>query len=222
MLEVSTSVLGLSEEDSVHSFYNLETAKTDYFHIDVMDGKFVENDTSARMLEYATTISHISGLGLDVHLMVNEPEKFIDDYIALEPRILSFQVEPIINDKNRIFNIINDLKRNGVRVGLALNPETSIDLIKEFLPYIHMVVIMSVKAGYGGQAFIPESESKIKELKKYLEDNNLDLDIEVDGGINNQTASIAAKAGANILVSGSYILEAEDPKYAIKDLKECL
>ena len=222
MLEVSTSLLGLSEENCVHSFYNLETAKTDYFHIDVMDGEFVENDTSERMLEYATTISHISSLGLDVHLMVNEPEKYIDDYISLEPRIISFQIEPIINNKERIFNIIDDLKRNGVRVGIALNPGTSIDKVKEYLPYIHMCVIMSVWAGKGGQDFIPETENKIKELKKYLDENNLDLDIEVDGGINNKTAVIAANAGANILVSGSYILEAEDPKYAINDLKNCI
>lgn len=85
MIEVSTSVLDLSEKDFTHSVYNLETARTDYFHIDVMDGKFVENDTSARMLDYATTISHISQLGVDVHLMVNNPEEFIDDYIALKP-----------------------------------------------------------------------------------------------------------------------------------------
>ena len=115
MIEVSTSVLDLSEKDYVHSLYNLESAKTDYFHIDVMDGKFVPNDTSRRMLEYATMISHISQLGIDVHLMVNDPEQYIDEYIALKPRILSFQVEPV-KDKQRILNMIDDLKRNGVRV----------------------------------------------------------------------------------------------------------
>ena len=220
MLEVSTSVLNLSEEAGVHSFYNLETARTDYFHIDVMDGEFVENDTSSRMLEYATTLSHITQLGLDVHLMVNNPEKFLDDYVSLKPRILSFQVEPLLNDKQRIFNIIDDLKRNGIRAGLAINPGTSIEEIKEFLPHIHMVLVMSVWAGRGGQAFIPESVNKIKELKEYLDKNNLDLDIEVDGGINDKTSKLVRDAGANILVAGTYILGAEDAKTAINTLKD--
>ena len=115
MVRVSTSVLNLSEEDYVHSFYNLEVAKTDYFHIDVMDGKFVKNDTSKRMKEYAMAISHISQLGLDVHLMVENVEEFIDDYIELKPRIISFHIEAV-NDKSRILNIIDHLKRNNIRV----------------------------------------------------------------------------------------------------------
>ena len=115
MVKISTSILNLSEEDYVHSFYNLEVAKTDYFHIDVMDGKFVKNDTSKRMKEYAMALSHISQLGLDVHLMVENVEEFIDDYIELEPRIISFHIEAI-NDKSRILNIIDDLKRNNIRV----------------------------------------------------------------------------------------------------------
>ena len=116
MIEVSTSVLDLSEEDLVHSLYNLEVSKTDYFHIDVMDGEFVYNDTSERMLKYSNVINQISQLGLDVHLMVNNPEIFIEDYIPLNPRIISFQIEPLLNDKNRIFNIFNNLKENNIRV----------------------------------------------------------------------------------------------------------
>ena len=116
MIEVSTSILDLSEKDFVHSIYNLETAKTDYFHIDVMDGKFVQNDTSNRMFEYSMTISHVSQLGLDVHLMVNDPKSFINEYIALKPRILSFQFEPVKDSREEILNMINDLKENGIRV----------------------------------------------------------------------------------------------------------
>ena len=114
MVEISTSVLGLREEDYVHSFYNLEVAKTDYFHIDVMDGKFVKNDTSKRMKEYATAISHISLLGLDVHLMVENIEEYIDDYVELEPRLISFHIE-VAKDRQRVLNIINELRRNNIR-----------------------------------------------------------------------------------------------------------
>lgn len=121
MIEISTSVLNLSEEDYVHSFYNLEIAKTDYFHIDVMDGKFVKNDTTKRMKEYAMAISHISQLGLDVHLMVQKPEEFIYDYIELEPRIISFHIEAV-NEKSRILDIIDELKRNNIRARNSYKP----------------------------------------------------------------------------------------------------
>jgi ribulose-phosphate 3-epimerase len=218
MVQVSTSILNLSEEDYVHSFYNLETAKTDYFHIDVMDGKFVKNDTSKRMKEYAMALSHISQLGLDVHLMVQNVEEYIDSYIELEPRIISFHIEAI-KEKERILNIIDDLKQNNIRVYLALNPDTSIEKIKEYLPLVHGVLIMSVVPGEGGQGYIPEVTEKIANLKKYLDENDLDLDIEVDGGINDKTAQLAVNAGANILVAGTYILGAEEPKEAISTLK---
>lgn len=219
MLEVSTSLLNLSEEDYVHSFYNLESAKTDYFHIDVMDGKFVENDTSERMKEYSMALSHITTLGLDVHLMVENVEEYIDSYVELEPRILSFHIEAV-KEKERILSIIDDLKRNNIRVGIAINPATSIDEIKEYLPLIHMVLVMSVVPGKGGQSFIPETVDKIKELRKYMDENSLDLDIEVDGGINEETAKLVSEAGANIVVAGSYILNSEYPKEAIRYLKE--
>lgn len=162
------------------------------------------------------------GLGLDVHLMVNDTERFIEDYIPLKPRILSFQVEPLLQNKEKIYHIIEDLKQNGIRVGLAINPGTSIDEIKEFLPYIHMVLVMSVWAGKGGQAFLPETIDKIRELNQYFMQNDLEVDIEVDGGMNDKTAKLVVEAGATILVSGSYILNAEDPKMAINRLKECL
>ncbi len=118
MIEVSTSILNLNEEDYIHSFYNLETAKTDYFHIDVMDGKFVPNDTSKRMKEYSMALSHITTLGLDVHLMVESVEEYIDSYIELEPRIITFHIEAI-KEKSRILDIIEDLKRNNIRVRIS-------------------------------------------------------------------------------------------------------
>jgi ribulose-phosphate 3-epimerase len=115
MVQVSTSLLNLSEEDYIHSLYNLEAAKTDYFHIDVMDGKFVENNTADRMKEFSMALSHISQLGLDVHLMVENVEEYVDSYVELEPRIISFHIEAT-KTKERTMEIIDDLKRNNIRV----------------------------------------------------------------------------------------------------------
>lgn len=218
MVKIGVSLLNLKDEDYVHSFYNLETAKIDYFHIDVMDGKFVKNDTSKRMKEYSMALSHISQLGLDVHLMVENVEEFVESYIELEPRIITFHIEAI-KDKTRILNIIEDIKREGIRVGLAINPDTPIEKIKEYLPLIHMVLVMSVVPGEGGQSYIPETTEKIRNLRKYLDENNLDIDIEVDGGINEKTSKEASEAGSDILVAGSYIINAEDKKEAVKSLK---
>lgn len=217
-MEVSTSVLNVKKDNYVHTFYNIETAKTDYFHIDVMDGKFVENNTSELMREYAVALSHITTLGLDVHFMVENVEEYIDEYLDLEPRIISFHIEAV-KDRERILNIINDLKENNIRVGLAINPSTNLDEIKEYLPLVHMVLVMTVVPGKGGQALIPETLEKIKELKKYISENNIDIDIEADGGINDKNVKEVVDSGANIIVAGSYIVNSENPKEAIEKLK---
>lgn len=143
MIEVSGSVLSVEKENATSTFYDLETSKINYFHIDVMDGKFVENNNIELMKDYALTISHISNIGLDVHLMVEDVGKQMEEYLMLEPKIITFHIEAI-KDKERIKEIIHDLKENNIKVGIAVSPETNIDQIKEFLPLIHMVLIMTV------------------------------------------------------------------------------
>lgn len=219
MAEISVSVLNVKKENATSTFYNLETAKIDYFHIDVMDGKFVENENLELMKDYGLTISHISNIGLDVHLMVENVEETMEDYIPLNPKILSFHIEAI-NDKAQIMNIIEKIKENGIKVGIAINPDTQIETIKEFLPYIHQVVVMTVVPGKGGQKLIDSTIEKITELKKYIEENDFSVDIEADGGINDENASKVNQAGADILVSGSYIINSENYRDSVKKLKE--
>ena len=218
MPEVSVSILSVEKENAVSIFYNLETAKVDYFHIDVMDGKFVENNNLELMKEYSLAISHISNVGLDVHLMVENVEEIMDDYISLEPKIITFHYEAI-KDKDRIFDIIDQIKSNGIKVGLAISPDTPVEKIKEFCKYVHQILVMTVVPGKGGQKLIPETLDKVKELKKYIEDNKLDIDIEADGGIKGENAKEVIDAGVNILVSGNYIIASENYNEAVKKMK---
>ena len=218
MVEVSTSLLSVKKEKVIKTIYNLETAKTDYFHIDVMDGKFVEKDTYKKMLEYASYIKRISNLPLDVHLMVEDVKRAIDDFLSVEPNIITFHLEACKN-KEEVFELIKYIKENNCKVGISIKPNTKLEEVYEFLPYVHMCLIMTVEPGKGGQTLLKDMVNKIADLKKYTEENNLDIDIEADGGINLKTAPDVKEAGANILVSGTAILAANDFKTIIDELK---
>lgn len=219
MNKVSTSILTLEKEDAVKTFYDLEVAHTDMFHIDIMDGKFVEKDTTELMKDYSLTLLHITNLGLDVHLMVENVEEFIDEYVDLEPEYISFHIEAT-KTKERTLENIQTIKDNGIKAAIAISPDTSIEEIKEYIPYVHMILVMTVIPGKGGQKLIPETLEKVANLKKYITENNYDIDIEVDGGINGETAEKAKEAGANVLVAGSFILNATSFKEAVETLKK--
>ena len=218
MVEVSTSILNVKKGEESKTFFGLEAGKTDYFYIDVMDGKFVEKDTYQKMLEYSAYIKRISNLPLDVHLMVKDIKSAIEDFISVEPNIITFHLEACKN-KEEVMEFIKYIKENNSKVGIAIKPETKIEEVYEFLPYIHMCLIMTVEPGKGGQTYLSEMTEKIKKLKDYIEKNNIEVDIEVDGGINLKTAPEVKKAGANILVAGTAILIANDYKVIIYDLK---
>ncbi len=218
MTEISASVLTVEKDNATTTFYNLETGKVNYFHIDAMDGKFVQKNNLELMKDYALTISHISNLGLDVHLMVENVEEVADEYLMLEPEVLTFHIEATKNEE-RTKNLIELIKNSGTRVGIAISPETKIEEIKPYLECIHMVLVMTVVPGKGGQTLIPETLEKVRELKEYITENNIDIDIEVDGGINDITSQKAIDAGANILVAGNYLVSAENISEAVKKLK---
>ena len=218
MVEISASLLNLEKENANRKLYDLEVAKIDYFHIDVMDGKFVPNNTTTLMKDYALTITHISNLGLDVHLMVQDIESYVDEYLDLNPKIITFHIEESKDDK-RTFDIINKIKENGAKVGIAISPNTEIEKIKKYLNHIHLVLVMTVEPGYGKQKLLSSTLEKIKELKKYIDENNISIDIEADGGINENTVEDVILAGANILVVGSYLIYSDNYVETVKKLK---
>ena len=218
MVEISTSILSVKKGEESKTFFALEKAKTDYFHIDVMDGKFVEKDTYQKMLEYASYIKRISNLPLDIHLMVEDINTAIDDFASVEPNIITFHYE-VCKNKEEVMEVIKKIKNNNCKVGISVKPETDIKEIYEFLPYVHMCLVMTVEPGKGGQTLLKDMVNKIAELKEYIQKNNLEVDIEADGGINLTTAEAVKKAGADILVSGTAILMAKDYKVIIDDLR---
>lgn len=217
MTQISTSILGVKEENSIKTFYDLEVAKTNYYHIDVMDGKFVEQNTEKKMFKLTNEIKQMSNLPLDVHLMVENIKENIDRYLPFEPEVITFHLEACRN-KEEVKKHIKYLRENNVKCGISIKPQTKLQDIYEFLPYMYLCLIMTVEPGKGGQKLIPETVEKIKKLKQYIEENNLDTYIEVDGGINQETAKTVKKAGADILVSGSAIIKAQNYKEIIEEL----
>lgn len=190
----------------------LDKTNADAIHIDIMDGKFVDNKTwtTSEIIK----LTKYSNLPLDVHLMVNNPSKYIEDYAMLNTNNITFHYEAV-KDVNKV---INEIKDYGLKVGIAVNPDTDVKNIYDYLSDIDIVLIMSVYPGKSGQVFINETLDKIKELKDYIVNNNLKTLISVDGGINDETGKLCKEAGADILVSASYIHN--DIKNNIDKLKE--
>ena len=218
MIEISTSILNVERENAMKVFYGLEVAHTDYFHIDVMDGRFVQKNTVELMQEYANSIKQMSNIPIDVHLMVEDVKEFVDEYAGIEPNIITFHIEAA-KSREEIINYINLIKSTGAKVGIALKPNTKIEEVYEYLPYIHMCLVMTVEPGLGGQKLIPETLDKVKILREYIEKNNIDIDIEVDGGINAETIELAKDAGANIFVIGTAIVKSENLEEAVEKFR---
>ena len=218
-MEISTSLLNVNEEKIVKTIYDLEVAHTDYFHIDVMDGRFVENDTSEKMRKFAEYLNQITNIPMDVHLMVTNIKEYIDSYLIFNPHIITFHYEACKN-KEEVEKYISYIKENNCKVGLAIKPNTKIEEIKDFLPKLNLLLIMSVEPGKGGQAFIPQTISKIKETRVVIEELNLETEIEVDGGINLENSKKLKEEGTTIAVAGTAIVNSSDYKNTIEKLKQ--
>lgn len=219
MVEVSASLLSLKSENTIQTLYNLEASKIDYFHIDVMDGQFVENNTVSKMTEYCEYLNSISNMPLDVHLMVKDVESYVSSFLVFEPNIITFHLEAAKN-KEQALEWIKMIKENNVRVGISVKPDTKIEEVREFLPFVHLVLVMTVEPGRGGQEIIPKTIEKIRVLKKYIQDKQIEVDIEADGGINTETAGMVKEAGVDIIVSGSGITNSDNYVEVVEKLKK--
>lgn len=197
-MEVSVSILSSSIKAS-DIVKKLDNTKADYIHIDIMDGKFVENK-SWTFGEIKKIISY-SNKPLDVHLMVKNPEKYIEDYAMLNTDYLAFHFEAVKDVKQMIDNV----KNYGLKVGIAINPETDAEVLFPYLKDIDEVLVMSVHPGKSGQSFIESTPDKIKIIKDEINNQNSKAIISVDGGINNETALLCKTSGVNRLVSASYL-----------------
>ena len=217
-MEISTSILNVKKENCIQTFYNLETAGTDYFHIDVMDGEFVENNTVELMTEYAEYLNSITRVPLDVHLMVKDVMSFIKSFIIFEPRVITIHYEATKN-KDELIKCINYIKENNSKVGISIKPNTNIEEIYDILPFVHTVLVMTVEPGKGGRKLIPETIEKIRSLRSYIDNNNLEVDIEADGGINLDNIEEIKEAGVDIAVAGTCIIESKNFKETINMLK---
>ncbi len=211
MVKISTSILGIKENFN-ENIKKLSQTSTDYIHIDIMDGKFVDNtsfDFSTIKKVYENT-----NKPLDIHFMVKKPYEYIEEYKTLNPIYITIHYEI-----DNLEKYINQIKENNIKVGISLKPNTNIEKIFPFLKDIDLVLIMSVEPGYGGQKFIESSLEKVKKLKEKIKKDNLNTIIEIDGGINNVNAKKCIENGVDILVSGNFVTNSDNYEEKIKQLR---
>ena len=202
-------------------FYNLEKelekvrlAGATHLHLDVMDGMFVPNISFGAPV--IASIRKKSKLFFDVHLMIKNPQRYIESFVKAGADCITIHLESTSRPKDAIMKI----KEHDMNAGIAISPNTSADAVLPYLHMVDMVLVMTVEPGFGGQAFMPDMLDKVRKIKEYITENNIDIHIEVDGGINEHNAILAVEAGADVLVAGSAIFGSKTPAQVIKKMRE--
>ena len=213
MVKIAPSILSADFARLGEEIKDVERGGADYIHVDVMDGHFVPNITIGPLIVEA--IRPVTKLPLDVHLMIENPDQYIETFAKAGADYITVHVEA----SRHLHRTIQLIKSTGVKAGVVLNPATPVDSLKHIIEDVNMVLLMSVNPGFGGQKFISSVLPKIRQVKELADSFNPELEIEVDGGVNEETAKLCVEAGANVLVAGSAVFNKEDRGAAIASLR---
>jgi len=214
MIRIAPSILSADFARLAEEIRSVEEGGADWIHVDVMDGHFVPNLTLGPPVVAA--IRPVTKLPLDVHLMITDPDRYIPAFAEAGADLISVHAEACVH----LHRTIQLIKEQGVKAGVVLNPHTPVDMIRHVIDDVDLVLLMTVNPGFGGQAFIPAVVPKIREVARLADEQNKEIDIEVDGGVNVKTAPLCVDAGANVLVAGSAIYNNSDRAAAIRTLRE--
>lgn len=216
MIKIAPSILSANFAQLGEEIKEVEEGGADYIHVDVMDGHFVPNITIGPLIVEA--IKPVTQLPLDVHLMIENPDRYIQAFSDAGASIITVHEEACTH----LHRTIQSIKQTGVKAGVAINPATPVVMIEEILPYVDLVLVMTVNPGFGGQSFIESTLRKIERVKELKEEYSYSYEIEVDGGVNCDTAKLCTDAGADVLVAGSAIYNEKNRSKAIQSLREVI
>lgn len=212
-VHIAPSILSADFSILAEEVKRVEEGGADLLHVDVMDGHFVPNITLGPLV--VSSLQGKTKLPFDVHLMIENPDNYLDSFIKAGAQIITVHAEAVVH----LHRTLQNIREKGIKAGVALNPSTPLNVIEYVLEQVDMVLLMTVNPGFGGQAFIKAVLPKINQLRTMIEKRDLKIDIEVDGGINRETAPLAIKAGANILVAGSAVYGSDNIKETIAALR---
>ena len=215
MIKVSPSILSADFVNLERDIRALTPAGADYVHVDVMDGIFVPNITIG--IPVVAAIRKITELPLDVHLMIDRPIRYVDDFCKAGSDILTIHVEA--DSEENTLAALKRIRENGVKAAISVKPKTPAEAVLPYLPYCDLILVMTVEPGFGGQSFMDDMMPKLKQIRAYIDEQNPDCELEVDGGVNEETGMICRENGANVLVAGSAYFKAPDPAKFVEAVK---